>query len=216
MKWDMGWSAQVIHTMLELDDKNLDVNIIWAVPLAENSVSENAYRPSDIIKSYNWKTVEIINTDAEWRLVLADAISYVSRNYKTSSMYTTATLTWACMHALGFNYTAVMWTDKNKVRDIVALSEKWEEKYLELPLDEYHLEKTKWDISDLKNLSDGVYAGSTMWGAFLVNFVENWEDLTHLDIAWSSDRKDDYSIFVRGWTGVWVDSLSKYFMSLWK
>lgn len=216
MKWDMGGSAQVIHTMLELDDKDLNINIIWAVPLAENSVSENAYRPSDIITAYNGKTVEIINTDAEWRLVLADAISYVSKNYKTSAMMTTATLTWACLHALGFNYTAVMGTDNKVVRDIVALSDQGEEKYLELPMDEYHIEKTKWDISDLKNLADWVYAWSSMWGAFLVNFVENGEDLTHLDIAWTSDRKDDYSIFVRWATGVWVDSLSKYYISLWK
>lgn len=214
MKWDMWGSSQVIHTMRELDNKNLNVNIIAALPMVENSISNNAYRPSDIITAYNGKTVDIINTDAEWRLVLADAMSYISKNYKLDTILTTATLTWACMYALWFNYSAVMWNDRHIIDRLVDNSKTSQEKYMELPFSEYFNDSVKWDISDLKNLADWVFGGSSVWWAFLSHFCDNWESFVHLDIAWTSDRKDNYSIFTKWWTWVWVDSLSKLFMSL--
>lgn len=214
MKMDMGWASQVIHTMKELDWKDLNVNIIAAIPLAENSVSSNSYRPSDIITAYNWQTVDIVNTDAEWRLILADAVSYISDNYKLDTVITTATLTWVAMLAMWFNYSAVMWNERGIIDSLLESSKASEEKYSELPFSEYHIEKTKWDISDLKNYTEGIFAGSSMAWAFIYNFLMNNEKFVHLDIAWSSDRKDDYSVFVKWATWVWVDSLSKLFMSL--
>jgi len=104
MKDDMAGSSTLLYTMKELDEKELNCNIVCALPLAENSISGDAYRPGDIIKSYSGKTVEITNTDAEGRLVLADGISYLSKNYELESITTVATLTGACMYALGYNY----------------------------------------------------------------------------------------------------------------
>lgn len=214
MKMDMGWASQVIHVMKELDDKELNVNIIAAIPLVENSLSSNAYRPSDIIKAYNWKTVDIINTDAEWRLILADSVSYISDKYNLSTIITTATLTWACMHALGFNYTAVMWNSRQIIDKLVVESRQKEEKYLELPFGEYYIDWTKWEISDLANHTPWKFAWSSFAWAFIANFCDNWESFVHLDIAWTSDRKDDYSIFPKWATWIGVDSISKFFRSL--
>jgi leucyl aminopeptidase len=112
MKDDMWGAGAVIHLMKELDDKVLNVNLIAVVPLAENMLWSEAYRPGDIIKSYCWKTVEILNTDAEGRLILADAISYASKNYNLDSITTIATLTWACLFALGHNYAGIMWDNR--------------------------------------------------------------------------------------------------------
>ncbi len=216
MKWmkrDMWWASHVIHTLKELDDKkDLKVNIIWAISLAENAISENAFRPDDIIKAYNWKTVEIVNTDAEWRLVLADAMSYISDKYKLDTIITTATLTWSCMAALGYNYAWVMGNNEKIINNI--LNNKSYEKYCRLPFDNYLIEKTKGKISDLKNLSSDVLAWASMWAAFLSHFCDKWENFVHIDIAWVSDRKDDYWVFPAWATGFWVKSMSEIFLSL--
>ena len=213
MKMDMAWASTVIHTLKELDDKkDLKVNIIWAIALAENSISENAFRPDDIIKAYNWKTVEIINTDAEWRLVLADAMSYISDKYNLDTIITTATLTWACMIALGYNYAWVMGNNK-KIIEKLEKNNTYE-KYNKLPFDNYLIEKTKWKISDLKNLSEEVLAWASMGAAFLSNFCDKNEKFVHIDIAWVSDRKDDFWVFPAWTTGFWVKSISEMFLSL--
>ncbi len=212
MKTDMAWASTVIHTMKELDEKDLKVNIIWAIALAENSISENAYRPDDIIKAYNWKTVEIINTDAEWRLVLADAMSYISKEYKLDSIITIATLTWACLHALGHNYAGIMGNNEEIMEKLLRNNSF--EKYNKLPFDNYLIGKTKWKISDLKNLSTGTFAWASMWAAFLSNFCDKNENFVHIDIAWTSDRKDNFWVFPAWATGFWVKSMSNLFLEL--
>ena len=197
MKDDMWWAASVIYTMKELDENNTDVNIVAAISLAENSISWDAYRPSDIIKSYSGKTVEVLNTDAEWRLVMADAISYISRNYELSSITSIATLTWSCMLALGYNYAAIMWTNRSIIDKLLSDSKESFEKYWELPFSPYYIEKTKWEISDLKNLSEWVYSWSTMWWSFLYNFLEKSEKFSHIDITWTAFRPDNYWLFTK-------------------
>lgn len=207
MKNDMAWSATLLYMMKELDEKELNCNLIIALPLAENSISGDAYRPSDIITSYSGKTVEITNTDAEWRLVLADAISYISKNYTLESITTVATLTWACMVALGYNYAGIMW-DNRQFIDKLLKNETFES-YWELPLDDFMIEKTKWKISDLINYTSWVYMWSSMWWAFLKQFCLNNEKFTHIDIAWVAFVKEKYGLYNIWATGFWVDSLSK-------
>lgn len=214
MKDDMWWAATTIYTMKELDDKNLNVNIIASIPLVENSISGDAYRPSDIIKAYNWKTVDIINTDAEGRLILADAMSYISDKYKLSKIISIATLTWSCLYALGYKYAGIMWNDRQVIDRLLSYSEENWEKYWELPYDDYFINKTKWDISDLKNLSEWIYAGSSMWWAFLSNFCDNNEKYTHIDIAWVVSQKENYGIYTKDATWFWVDSLAYLFSNL--
>jgi len=215
MKWDMCWAANVFAIMKELDEKNLKVNIIACLVLAENHISSESYKPSDIIKSYSWKTVDIIHTDAEWRLVLADWISYISKNYKLNKIISIATLTWACMVALGFRYAGIMWSDEKLISKFLKYSENNFEKYNKLPYDNYFIEKTKSEIADLENLNKWVYAGSTMGAAFLSNFVLNNEEYTHLDIAWTAlNSYEPYGLANKWMTGFWVDSVSSILMEL--
>lgn len=214
MKDDMAWSATVYYTMKELDKKDLNVNIVWCIALAENMVWTKAYRPSDVIKAYNWKTVDIKNTDAEWRLVLADAMSYISKNYKLDNIITVATLTGACLMALWYNYAWIMWYNKEIIDKLLDYSKENEEKYFELPFGKYYENKVKSDIADLANLADWVYAGSTIWGAFLAHFCDNWESFVHIDIAWTAARPEAYSVFPKWATGFGVVSISDLFKSL--
>lgn len=210
MKWDMCGAGAVFALMKELDEKKLNVNVVWALILAENYISEESYRPSDIIKSYSGKTVDIVHTDAEWRLILADGVSYVSKNYNLDKIITIATLTGACMRALGYRYAWIMGTDEDFVGKTLKYSENHIEKYWRLPFDNYFIEKTKSEIADLENSNSKVLAGSSMWGAFLYNFVLNNEKYTHIDIAWTAMNSYEPYGYVNSWfTGFGVDSLSK-------
>ena len=212
MKWDMGGAAVTYALMKELDRHNIDKNIVACLCLAENVVSSNAYKPSDILSGYTGKTVEIIHTDAEWRLVLADGISYLWKNYKTKTMMTIATLTGACMVALWFRYAGIMGTDRKMLDSLLEYSKENTEKYVELPFGDHFLEKTKSDIADFKNLDRSVHAGSSMWGAFLSNFLENKETYTHIDIAGAYiNEADPYGKMPKWMTGFWVESLSRIF-----
>lgn len=212
MKWDM-WGAAVTYALMkELDRHNVDKNIVACLSLAENVVSSNAYKPSDILTAYTGKTVEIIHTDAEWRLVLADGIAYLGKNYKTSSMMTIATLTGAVMVALGFRYAGIMGTDRTMLDTLLKYSQENTEKYVELPFGEHFMEKTKSEIADYKNLDRGVYAGSSMGGAFLSNFLVNNEKYTHIDIAGAYINEwDAYGKMPKWMTGFWVESLAEIF-----
>ena len=215
MKWDMCWAAQVLSIMKELDKKDLKINIIASLVLAENHVSSEAYKPSDIIKSYSWKTVDIIHTDAEWRLVLADWISYISKNYKLNQIISLATLTWDCMMALGFRYAWIMWNNDPLITKFLKYSDNNFEKYSKLPFDNYFIDKTKSDIADLENLNRWVYAWATMWAAFLSNFLLNSEDYTHIDIAWTAlNSYEPYWIANKWMTWFWVDSISSILQDL--
>lgn len=209
MKWDMCWASSIFATMKELDEKKLNVNIIACLVLAENNISWKAFKPSDVIKSYSWQTVDIIHTDAEWRLVLADWISYLSKNYNLDKIISVATLTWACVVALGFRYAWIMWNDDELIEKFLKYWEKNIEKYCRLPFDNYFVEKTKSEIADLKNLTMWIKAWSTMWAAFLANFCLNNEKYTHIDIAWTALNDYEAYAYVNKWmTWFWVDSFS--------
>ncbi len=215
MKDDMCWAASVFVTMKELDKKDLKVNIIAAIPLAENSVSWESYRPSDIIKSYSWKTVNITNTDAEWRLILADWVSYISKNYKLDEIITIATLTGVALYALWYRYAWIMWNNREFIEKVLDYSKFNFEKYFELPFDKYYVEKTKSTIADYDNWTAWIYTWSTMWGAFIYNFLLNNEKFTHIDIAWvACNRFEPYGLYPKSTTWFWVDSLSSIFLNL--
>jgi leucyl aminopeptidase len=202
--------------MKEFDNKKLNVNIVACLVLAENHIWWESYKPSDIFKSYSWKTVDISHTDAEWRLILADWISYISKNYKLEKVVSIATLTGACMHALGFRYAWIMWNDDDFIGKVLDYSKNNFEKYCRLPFDDYFVEKTKWEITDLANSSGKkVYAGSSMWWAFLYNFLMNNEKYTHIDVAWTAINWSEAYGYANSWmTGFGVDSLSKVIENL--
>jgi leucyl aminopeptidase len=209
MKWDMCWAANLLSIIKELDNKKLNYNLVCSIVLAENNISSNSYKPSDIIQSYSKKTVDIIHTDAEWRLVLADWISYISKNYKLNKIISLATLTWAVMVALWYRYAWIMWNDDKLIKKFINYSDKNFEKYVRLPYDNYFIKKTKSNIADLENLNKWVHAWSSMWAAFLSNFILNNESYTHIDIAWPAiNTYEAYWLFNKWMTWFWVDSIS--------
>ncbi len=216
MKQDMNGAATVFTVMKELDRyKDLKINMIAALPLVENAIWKDAFRPSDIITSYTGHTVQVTNTDAEWRLVLADAVGYLSKNYTLSKIMTIATLTGACMVALGHRYAGIMWNDRQTIETIVQKSRQEIEKYNELPFDEYFIEKTKSKIADLDNWTGWPKAGATMGAAFIANFLTKNEPFTHIDIAGVSINSfEPYGHSPLWATGFWVLSLSSFFKSL--
>ncbi|MFA5917337.1 MAG: leucyl aminopeptidase family protein [Candidatus Gracilibacteria bacterium] len=215
MKDDMCGASTVFATMKELDNKDLKVNIIAAIPLAENSVSGESYRPSDIVKSYSGKTVNITNTDAEGRLILADAVSYISKNYKLDKVITIATLTGVCLYALGYRYAGIMGNDRDIISKLLTYSNDNFEKYFELPFDKYYMEKTKSTIADFDNWTAGIYTGASMGAAFIHNFLLNKEKFIHIDIAGiANNRFEAYGLYPKCTTGFGVDSLSNLFKNL--
>ncbi|NVP17962.1 leucyl aminopeptidase family protein [Candidatus Gracilibacteria bacterium] len=215
MKGDMCGAAATFSTIKELDEADLKVNIVACIVLAENHISGESYKPSDIITSYSGKTVDIIHTDAEGRLVLADGVSYISKNYKLNKIITIATLTGACMVSLGYRYAGIMGNDEDLISRFLDYSKSNFEKYNRLPFDDYFIEKTKSKIADLENLNRAVFAGSTMGAAFLSNFVLNGEAYTHLDIAGTAlNSYEPYGYANQGMTGFGVDSLSTIIKNL--
>ena len=209
MKFDMCGAATVLAVMKELDRKKIKVNIIGALPIAENSTGSSAMRPSDILTSYSGKTVQVLNTDAEWRLVLADAVSYLSKNYKIDRFITIATLTGLCVMTFGHRYAAIMGDDAQMTQKLKNYSQENFEKYWELPFDSFYIEKTKSSIADYDNHTPSAMAGTIMGGAFVYNFRLKNEKFTHIDIASVANVKGQaFGLYPKGVTWFWVDSLS--------
>ncbi|HEX9912385.1 MAG TPA: leucyl aminopeptidase [candidate division Zixibacteria bacterium] len=180
MKGDMAGGAAVIATMACAAREGIPVHLIGLVPATENLPSGTAYKPGDIIKSYSGKTIEIISTDAEGRLILADALAYAQK-YEPKAILDIATLTGACVVALGNVVAGLLGNDQRLLNKVKRSAEKTGEKVWELPLYEEYDEQIKSDLADMKN-SGGRPAGTITAAAFLKKFVGKtpW---AHLDIA---------------------------------
>ncbi len=211
MKMDMGGAAAVIGTMLAAARLKLPCNLVGVVPAVENMPSGTAIRPGDILTSHSGKTIEVVNTDAEGRLILADAISYV-RRFDPVKVIDLATLTGACIIALGHHATAVLGNDKKLIDRLISAGEQSGERLWELPLWAEYDEQIKSQVADMKN-TGGRPAGTITAAAFIQKFTEglNW---VHLDIAgtgWEEKGRPCYSF---GGTGVGVRLLSRYLRDL--
>ena len=162
------------------------MNIIGIIPSTENMSGDKAYRPGDILKAYNGKTIEVLNTDAEGRLILADALSYASKHYDPEFILDFATLTGAVVVALGHVATGIMGTNKLLIDQIKSSSNITGEKVWEFPLWEEYLDQVKSKIADVKNIGAPGQAGSIAGGAFLNSFVKKDIPWCHFDIAGSA------------------------------
>jgi len=201
MKGDMGGGAAVIGTMSVLRDSDCPHRVIGLVPAVENMPSGTAIRPSDVVTSRSGVTVEINNTDAEGRLILADALSYAA-NYKPDYVVDYATLTGACLVALGPKVFAVMGNCPPLVEAILKAGEDVHEPFWELPLVEEYKEYLKSDVADISNISSVRWGGTITAGLFLQRFADDYQ-WAHCDIAASIfEKSDDYS--PSGGTGVGV------------
>lgn len=210
MKMDMGGAATVAGTMMAIAKLKPKVNVIGIIPAAENLPSGSSYKPGDVLKAASGKTIEVIDTDAEGRLILADALHYATTQ-KPCCIIDLATLTGACVVALGTLRAALYSNDEKLKREVNEASLRAGEKMWPMPLDEDYSEMIKSDIADIKNLG-GRGAGSITAAAFLKEFVGNtpW---VHLDIAgtaWLEEHRPEMS---KGPTGYGVKTLVEFLLS---
>lgn len=184
MKMDMAGAACVVGTMRALALRGCSVPVVGVVALAENSISDEATRPSDIVTSYSGKTVEILNTDAEGRLVLADALTYVQNTYDPKIVIDLATLTGAIMVALGLNYCGAFVNQDDLWSKIESAGAASGEKVWRMPLDPSFRKEMDSQFADIKNIgSNGRMGGSCTGAAFLGEFIDAGRAWAHLDIA---------------------------------
>lgn len=205
MKDDMSGAAAVISTMQAIAQLKPNVNVIALAPLSENLPSDKATKPGDIVRFYNGKTAEIKNTDAEGRLILADALSYAVKHYKLDAIIDIATLTGACAHALGPFFTGMMGKHKDLMAKIEKAAQLSGERVWQLPFDDDYKKAITSSVADICNIGQSKYAsGAITAGFFLSHFVGDvpW---VHLDIAGTAFNVPDISYYERGGaTGVGV------------
>jgi leucyl aminopeptidase len=195
MKFDKCGGCAVIGLMHAIAKAQLPFKVVGLVPLTENLPSGTATRPGDIVKSMSGKTIEILNTDAEGRLILADALAYAAR-YEPSVVIDMATLTGACVVALGDIRAGLMGTDEGLLQELKAAGDHTGEKVWPLPLDDEYGEHVKSDAADLKNLGKAGQAGAISAGYFLKHFAPPKAKWAHMDIAgtaWTTTGEKGYT-----------------------
>ena len=207
MKTDMSGGAAVMGAIMAAADLQLPLNITGLVPATENMPGGSALKPGDILKSYSGKTIEVLNTDAEGRLILADALAYASV-YKPEAVIDLATLTGACIVALGDDVIGMLGTDDKLKKEIDKAAQNTGELVWELPLWESYHELIKSDIADYKN-SGGRAAGTITAAAFLSKFAGDYP-WVHLDIAGPAWTGKDKAYVPKGASGVGVRLLVEF------
>ena len=183
MKYDMCGSAVVLGVFKALASLKPEINVVGIIPSTENLSGAKAYKPGDILHAYNGKTIEVLNTDAEGRLILADGLSYASKHYDPEYILDFATLTGAVVVALGHIATGVMGTDDELMNKVKSASESTGEKVWEFPLWPEFCKQIKSNIADVKNMGKPPQAGTIAGGAFLKEFVDPKIPWVHFDIA---------------------------------
>jgi len=208
MKSDMSGAAAVAATLIAAAKLKTKTNIIGAIPIVENMPSGRATRPGDIIRSHAGKTIEIGNTDAEGRLILIDAISYVIKKYKPQLLIDLATLTGACVVALGDKIAGVFSNNDDLAAGIIASGEKTHERCWRLPLPEDYKELLKSDFADMNNIGSTRSGGAITAALFLSEFAADtrW---AHIDIAGPAYLKTGSAYCGPGGTGFGVRLLSE-------
>ena len=206
MKFDKCGGCTVLGIMKAVSELKLPLNVVGIIPSVENMPGRESYRPGDIIRLYNGKTAEILNTDAEGRLILADALSYGEKKYSPSFLIDFATLTGACIVALGNNVAGLVSNDKKLVNNLMNSSEKTSEEIWELPMNQDYMDMIKSNVADMRNIGKGRAAGTITAAAFLANAINNtpWAHLDIAGTAWTQDATTKKSYNPKGATGFGV------------
>lgn len=212
MKADMSGAAAVIATMVATATLGLPHPVTGIVALTENMVSGRAQRPGDVVTAYNGKTIEIINTDAEGRLVLADALAYVIATDSPRMVVDMATLTGACSVALGEMACGILGNDAALIQSLIAAGDRVDERVWQLPLWDEYIDYLKSDIADMANASELGKAGTCTGAKFLQQFVGTtpW---AHIDIASMMKTTQSAGHRVKGMSGVGVQLLIEWLRS---
>jgi leucyl aminopeptidase len=201
MKDDMAGAGAVLGLFRYLGEADVPVAVHGLVPLAENMPGGGAQRPGDVVRHYGGKTSEVISTDAEGRLILADALAY-GAELKPDLMVDVATLTGACVVALGDEYSALLGTSAKVVQRLITLGRKQGEFFWELPLVSRYRPHMKSTIADVKNVGKPQNAGTIIGGLFLKEFVPEDVPWVHIDVAGASFTKEGWDYCPPGATGV--------------
>ncbi len=209
MKFDMAGAAVMLGVFQLLSKYKLPLHVIGIAPCAENMLDAKAIKPGDILTAYDGTTIEIKNTDAEGRLVLADAIAYAVKKHKPELIIDIATLTGAAITALGYDISALVSSNTSLTEKILTAAKAADEKIWELPLDKDYQAKIKGQAADLDNYTASTSAGTIMGGAFLEHFTKNvpW---AHLDMGGSAWATEDKPYIPKGATGRLVRTLWEF------
>ncbi len=209
MKMDMGGSACVVGLMKTLAIRKANIDVVGVVGLAENMPSAGAYRPGDILTSYSGKTIEVLNTDAEGRLVLADCLTYIQEKFDPRFIVDLATLTGAMMVALGHEYCGTFANDDKLWVQMEAASKASGEKLWRMPLDEVWTKEVESEVADIQNLGKSRYGGACTAAAFLGHFIDKDRLWAHMDIAGTAWRKSDQPTVPKFGSGFGVSVLNE-------
>ncbi len=209
MTYDMAGSATVVGLMKNFALRKAKINAVGVVGLVENMVSGNAQRPGDIVESYSGKTIEILNTDAEGRLVLADALTFTEKKFKPKFIIDLATLTGAIIVCLGSEYAGLFSNDDKLSKQIFTAGEKVEEKVWRMPLHKNYDKLMNSKNADVQNINYVGGAGSTTAAQFLQRFILNKTPWAHLDIAGMAFSKYGGALNSGGATGFGVRLLNQ-------
>ncbi len=209
MTYDMAGSAVVVGLMKNLALRKAKINAVGVVGLVENMVSGNAQRPGDIVKSYSGKTIEVLNTDAEGRLVLADALTFTEKKFRPKFIVDLATLTGAIIVSLGSEYAGLFSNNDNLSKQLLDAGEKVEEKLWRMPLHKNFDKLINSKNADMQNINYVGGAGSTTAAQFLQRFILNKTPWAHLDIAGMAFSKYGGALNSSGATGYGVRLLNQ-------
>jgi leucyl aminopeptidase len=207
MKYDMTGGATVLGVMRAIAQLKPSVPVLGVVPATENMPSGKATKPGDVVRAMSGKTIEVINTDAEGRLILADGVCY-ARKLGATRVIDMATLTGAVSIALGDVNTGIMGTDQELINEVIEAGREVGEKFWQLPLDKEYTKQIKSDIADIKNVG-GRKAGTITAAAFIKEFADglSW---AHLDIAGTAWGDEAKPFRAKGPTGIAVRTLLNY------
>ena len=209
MKCDMSGAAAVLGAMSVIREFTPKAQVTAYVPTCENMISANALRPGDVIRHLNGKTVEVLNTDAEGRLILADAITMAVRD-GVDVIIDLATLTGACVVALGNDYAGIFSNDKSLSDEIISAGELAGERYWPMPLAQEYVSQLKSPVADLKNIGSRSGGGAITAALFLQQFIGDTKVWAHLDIAGPAFRESDSDYLKSGGVGFGVRTLINY------
>jgi leucyl aminopeptidase len=209
MKWDMGGAGAVVGAMKAIAGRKAKANIVAVCGLVENMPDGNAQRPGDVVTSMSGQTIEVINTDAEGRLVLADCITYVQQTYKPTTIIDLATLTGAILIALGHEYGGLFTPDDGLAQQLIAAGEATGDKLWRQPLGESFDRLIDSPIADMKNVGPRE-GGSITAAQFIKRFVDDGVRWAHLDIAGKAWSDKPSSTYEKGATGFGVRLLDAY------
>lgn len=215
MKFDKCGGCTVLGIMKAASELKLPVNLVGIIPSVENMPGGESYRPGDIIKLYDGKTAEILNTDAEGRLILFDALSYGIKTYKPKEIIDFATLTGACIVALGANVAGLISNNKKIADKLAKSSQSTGEQVWQLPINDDYMDMIKSDYADIRNTGPGRVAGTITAAAFLANAVGTtpWAHFDIAGTAWVQGGSKEKSYNPKGATGFGVRLILDYLNS---